>query len=183
VITVGLGDSITFLPGSWFRRTCGSGVLLTCQDAGIRGDTTTGMLARLDRDVLAAHPTIVTIMGGTNDLREKATAASIVGRLNQIIERVNAAGATVVLCTVPPRNRYARAALALNTAIRAYAKAHRVPVLDMYSIVGTKHGKYRAGMTTDGIHPNALAAAKMEAFAEKRLPKLISVPSPSSQLR
>jgi lysophospholipase L1-like esterase len=37
-------------------------------NSGICGDTTAGMLARLDRDVLAYKPSHVIIMGGTNDI-------------------------------------------------------------------------------------------------------------------
>jgi lysophospholipase L1-like esterase len=41
---------------------------LTVRNAGISGDTTTGGLKRLDRDVLAHKPHLVTVMFGMNDL-------------------------------------------------------------------------------------------------------------------
>ena len=41
---------------------------VTVRNAGISGDTTKGALARLDRDVIAHHPHLVTVMFGMNDL-------------------------------------------------------------------------------------------------------------------
>lgn len=37
-------------------------------NSGISGDTTTGMLGRFQRDVIAHQPTHLVLMGGTNDL-------------------------------------------------------------------------------------------------------------------
>lgn len=173
-LTVGLGDSITYRAGSWFRRACGAGVLSTCRDAGIRGDTTEGMLERLDQDVLALNPQVVTIMAGTNDMNYGTSTAQTMRNLDEMVTRVQARGATVVLCTVAPRHRTPEQALALNAAIRRYAKKHDVALLDTYTVLGTAKGRFRKGLTQDGVHPNAAGMAAMAAYAEARLPALLS---------
>lgn len=173
-VTVGFGDSITVYPKSWFRQVCAAGVVLhNCLNAGIRGNTTTQMLARLDSDVLSYQPTIVTVMGGTNDLQHRESTKSIVHRLDLIIERVRASGAKTVLCTVPPRDGYGKQVLALNVAIRQYAARNDVPLLDFYSLLGTKTGVYKRGLTADGIHPNLRAENLMTARARQQLPALL----------
>ncbi|MCD5309302.1 SGNH/GDSL hydrolase family protein [Kineosporia babensis] len=176
-LTVGLGDSITYRAGSWFRRVCGAGVLHTCRDAGIRGDTTAGMLERLDTDVLALKPQVVTVMAGTNDMNYGTSTAETMSNLDQLVTRIADSGAQVVLCTVAPRHRTPKQALALNTAIRKYAKAHRVPLLDTYTVLGTAQGRFKKGLTKDGVHPNAAGMAAMATYAEARLPKLLAAQS------
>ncbi len=173
LLTVGLGDSITYRVGSWFRRVCGAGVLSTCRDAGIRGDTTAGMLERLETDVLALNPQVVTIMAGTNDMNYGTSTAETMSNLDQLVTRVSDSGAQVVLCTIAPRHRTPKEALALNTAIRKYAKANRVALLDTYTVLGTANGRFKKGLTKDGVHPNAAGMAAMAAYAETRLPALI----------
>lgn len=65
-----LGDSFTFGFGvkkeeCWVSRLNTAG--RTFVNKGINGDTTSGMLARFDRDVLSHSPNYVLITGGIND--------------------------------------------------------------------------------------------------------------------
>jgi lysophospholipase L1-like esterase len=168
-VTVGFGDSITFNPDSFFRQICTGGVVLeNCLNAGIRGNTTTQMLTRIESDVLAYQPAVVIVMGGTNDLKRHESAKNILGRLDVMIDRIRSSGAVTVLCTVPPRNHYGKQVLALNNAIRG-----NVPLLDLYDPIGTARGVYKRGMTKDGIHPNLKASDLMTALAEQQLPALL----------
>jgi lysophospholipase L1-like esterase len=178
-ITIGFGDSITFKPHSWFRQVCKSAVVLqNCLNEGISGNTTTQMVARLDTDVLLYDPSIVIVMGGTNDLKQRSGPKAVLRRLDVILQRVRSSGAIVVLCTVPPRRHFETQALALNSAIRSYAGKGNVPLLDLYSSVGLKGGSWKPGLTKDGVHPTRRAADLMTAAAEKQLPKLLTSGSP-----
>jgi lysophospholipase L1-like esterase len=178
-ITIGFGDSITFKPHSWFRQVCAAGVALqNCLNEGISGNTTTQMIARLDADVLVYDPSIVFVMGGTNDLKHRATTKAIVRRLDRILKRIRESGAIAVLCTVPPRRHFETQALELNSAIRSYAVKGNVPLLDLYSAIGTKQGDYKQGMTKDGVHPTRRGADRMTALAERKLPQLLRTGSP-----
>ncbi len=173
-VTVGLGDSITIQSGSWFRQICASAVVVqNCLNAGIRGNTTAQMLARMDSDVLAHQPAIMILMGGTNDLKHRMSTKKTLRRLDTMIDQATEAGAVAVLCTIPPRNRYGKKVLALNTAIRKYAAKTDVPLLDFYGLLGTKTGIFKRGLTRDGVHPNRRAADRMAALAEERLPGLL----------
>jgi lysophospholipase L1-like esterase len=178
-ITIGFGDSITFKSHSWFRQVCKAAVILqNCLNEGISGNTTTQMTARLDSDVLLYDPSVVVVMGGTNDLKHRSATKAILRRLVGILQRVRANGAIAVLCTVPPRRHFESQALALNSAIRGYARKSNVPLLDLYAAVGSKGGDWKPRLTKDGVHPTRRAADLMTAAAEKQLPRLLSSGSP-----
>jgi lysophospholipase L1-like esterase len=182
-VTVGLGDSITFNPDSWFRQLCvGQVTLENCLNAGIRGNTTTQMLARLDSDVLVYKPAVVFLMGGTNDLKRHDSTQAILRRLDIIIDRTRATGAMTILCTIPPRNHYGKQVLSLNAAIRRYAARGNVPLLDLYESVGTRTGVYKRGLTRDGIHPNLKGSDLMTALAQQQIPTLLHPIRSSGQL-
>lgn len=71
---------------------------VTVRNAGISGDTTTGGLKRLERDVLAYKPHLVTVMFGMNDL-VRTPVSDFQNNLREIIRRCRAIDAEVVLCT------------------------------------------------------------------------------------
>lgn len=67
-----LGDSLTYGYGvkrseSWCRKL-EEKLNATVVNKGINGDTTSGMLARFERDVLIEKPDILLLIGGTNDI-------------------------------------------------------------------------------------------------------------------
>jgi lysophospholipase L1-like esterase len=178
-VTIGLGDSITFKPHSWFRQVCKNAVVLqNCLNKGINGNTTNQMLARLDTDVLRYDPSVVIVMGGTNDLKHRSETQAVLGRLKVIIARIRASGAIAVLCTIPPRRHFENRVRAMNSAIRGDARKSHVPLLDLYGAVGAKSGDWKPGLSKDGVHPTRRAAGLMTAAAERQLPKLLSSGSP-----
>ncbi len=67
-----LGDSLTYGYGIKRRdiwtQIIAESTNIECVNKGINGDTTTGMLARFNEDVINEKPNYVHIMGGTNDL-------------------------------------------------------------------------------------------------------------------
>lgn len=73
-------------------------------DKGISGQNTTQMLARFQKDVIALNPKVVVIMGGTNDLAQGVSKENIVANISAMAEMADAAGISVVLCTVTPCN-------------------------------------------------------------------------------
>ncbi len=77
-----LGDSIT---QGWGTRLGTSFPDMTVANRGISGDTTRGMLIRLNEDVLSLKPSAVVLLMGTNDLEEKATPETIASNLKLII--------------------------------------------------------------------------------------------------
>src|SRR5690606_8720843 len=63
-----LGDSIT---QGWHDNFDNAFPELRAANRGISGDTTRGMLIRLQEDVIALNPAAVVLLAGTNDLDEK----------------------------------------------------------------------------------------------------------------
>ena len=142
---------------------------ITIRNAGISGDTTTRGLLRLERDVLAHKPHLVTIMFGMNDL-VRTPVADFQNNLREIIRQCRAIDAEVILCTqnsVVENPKWPPAKVAEFTqAIRDIAKAESLPVADCYAAVESIHEKDALEWTlllSDRIHPN-MAGHKL--FAE-----------------
>src|SRR5439155_25688249 len=96
-----LGDSIT---QGWGDDMFGSFAGIKVANRGISGDTTRGVLIRLQDDVLALHPTGVVILIGTNDLEEGADPETIAANLKLILAGLEGADPKmpIVLCQVFP---------------------------------------------------------------------------------
>lgn len=142
---------------------------LSVHNAGISGDTTTGGLKRLERDVLAHKPHLVTIMFGMNDL--VGTPVDVFKKnLREMITRCQKAGAEVVLCTQnsiveTPQRPCARLA-EFTQAIRDVAKEQTLVVADCFAAFEAVHAADAAEwnlLLSDTIHPN-MAGHKL--FAE-----------------
>lgn len=133
---------------------------VTVRNAGISGDTSKGGLARLERDVLAQKPHLVTIMFGMNDL-VRVPVADFIANMRQIIQRCRAAGAEVVLCTQnsivdSPQRPMAKLA-EYSQAIRDLAKAESLGVADCFAafeVVRARDALEWNLLLSDAIHPN-----------------------------
>jgi lysophospholipase L1-like esterase len=156
-----LGDSLT-------ERQDWKGVLNVRQmvrNRGIAGDTTDGVLARLD-EIIAAKPRAVFIMIGTNDLWSANSAKKTVGNIEKIILALQGASpeTRIFVHTVfpirsePQRNDKVRA---INLKLREVAGAHGAILVDTYSIAVDDNGLLRAEYTDDGVH---LTTAGYEAW-------------------
>lgn len=178
---VAIGDSITeqdadpkadVLGTGWFADVIDLDPKLEyLWNAGIGGNTTAQMLARLGPDVLDRHPQVVFILGGTNDY-PRVTTRVTVSHLRQIVAAVRGAGARPVLFSVPPRSAAPAAVITLNAAIKTMARAQSVPYIDTHDAVSSATGAYRAGYSPDGIHPTPAAALAMAKAAFPQLVKL-----------
>ncbi len=142
---------------------------VTVRNAGISGDTTTGGLKRLERDVLAHKPHLVTIMFGMNDL-VRTPVADFEKNLREIIRRCRAIDAEVVLCTqnsiVESPQRPGAKLAEFTQAIRDIAKAESIAVADCFAAFEAVHAKDALEwnlLLSDPIHPN-MAGHKL--FAE-----------------
>ncbi len=142
---------------------------VTVRNVGISGDTTTGGLKRLERDVLAQKPHLVTIMFGMNDL-VRTPIADFQNNLREIIRRCRAIDAEVVLCTqnsiVESSQRPGAKLAEFTQAIRDIAKAEALPVADCFAAFESVHSMDALEwnlLLSDPIHPN-MAGHKL--FAE-----------------
>jgi len=143
-------------------------------NAGVGGDTTAMMLARI-ATVLSENPAWVCVMGGVNDITSDVIATSTtIANLTAIFDAVLAANARLIACVILPTTSFGTAQRKAdvdtdNTAIRAYAASHSPVVLcDWWASWSDPNvnGGYSpfAGYTSDGKHPSATGASVMGAY-------------------
>lgn len=70
-----------------------------CVNAGVAGDTSGAMRQRVDRDVLARHPTLVTLSAGINDILRNVPASEFEANVTAISNRLKQAGVSMILLT------------------------------------------------------------------------------------
>lgn len=157
-ITQGWGDVGSSFPG------------IKTANRGIGGDTSRGVLIRLQEDVIALNPSGVVLLIGTNDLEEKADPEVIAGNVRLIVEalRKHDPAMPVILCEVFPssltKSRPVEKIRKVNKLfIEAMADEPQVTVLDTYSLFANVHGDAREEEMPDLLHPNILGYAKWAA--------------------
>jgi len=95
------GDSLTYgtgaSPGMDYPSQLRRLVSLPVINAGVPGDTAAEALERLEEDVLERSPRMVLITLGGNDLKNGASKEEAFENLRLIVERIQEAGALVVL--------------------------------------------------------------------------------------
>lgn len=201
VQVVVLGDSITkgVRPGVKPAETFASliaaalrqrGLPAEVRNVGIGGERTDQALTRLDRDVLALHPRVVTVMYGTNDSyvdrgaqTNRLSVEQYRENLVLLVTRLREGGARPVLMTPP---RFARDAdpngLGENPngrlepyaqACRDVAREQRVLLVDHYEAWtrATGRGVNLRDWTTDGCHPNPRGHQEL---AERLVPIVVN---------
>jgi lysophospholipase L1-like esterase len=159
-----LGDSITQGWGDEFGGAF-DGVKLA--NRGISGDTTRGMLVRLDEDVLELNPRGVVMLMGTNDIDDGASPETIAGNVKLILEKLKEHDPKmpVVLCEVMPssatKNRPAETIRDLNRLLgEAVRDEPQVTLLDTWTLFADAKGDAKIAEFPDLLHPNAAGYAK-----------------------
>lgn len=133
---------------------------LSMVNAGISGNTTASALARIDRDVLAQQPTLVTVMFGLNDMNA-LPLEQYRANLTTIIEKCRAAGADALLCTpnnvIDTAGRPTARLEQYCEAMREVGRATQTPVCNCYAELQAFRqrdaSRWRLLMS-DAIHPN-----------------------------
>jgi acyl-CoA thioesterase-1 len=173
-VVVALGDSLTAglgvaayeaYPARLEARLRREGYAYRVVNAGVSGDTTAGGLRRVAW-VLRAHPAVVLVALGANDGLRGQPPPAIRANLEEIVRRLRAAGAGVLLAGMrAPSNygaEYTRAFAALFPAVAREAGVAFVPFpLEVITD--------RRLVQADGLHPNA---AGHQAIADRLWPHL-----------
>jgi acyl-CoA thioesterase I len=164
-VILALGDSLTAgygLPESeafparleaWLRRR---GIAARVVNAGVSGDTTAGGLARLDW-VMADKPDLVILALGANDALRGLDPATVRANLDKMIQRIDAAGAKVLLLgMLAPPNWGAAYAKAFDRIFPELAQAYHVPLYPFFLEGVAMQPELNQA---DGLHPNARGVA------------------------
>lgn len=153
-------------------------------NAGVGGDNTDNLLARIEKDVLSKKPDLVILMVGTNDMLNSKKMISFLHyqqNLEQIVEAITANGSEMVLMTSPPvdatylferhdRKLFDAAPnVKLDSArniVAQLANRHNLKVIDLYQIFKDmnlpKHNEdlffrnQKNSKVHDGVHPTIL---------------------------
>ena len=157
------GDSITQGWGDIDKAFDG----IKSANRGISGDTTRGMLIRMEEDVLSLNPSAVIMLMGTNDIEEQGTPDQISANTKLIVAAIKKHNAEVpiVLCSVFPSsaekarpNETIRELNKLNE--KAFAGDAQVTILDTWKLFANKQGDAKKEEFPDLLHPNELGYAK-----------------------
>lgn len=97
-----MGDSLTYGYGVsraevWTALISDALGKVEVINRGISGDTTGGMLARLERDVLSERPDLVILMGGSNDIFFSQDLKSAKGNISAMVFQCLASRIKVIL--------------------------------------------------------------------------------------
>jgi len=162
-----LGDSIT---QGWWDDMGGNFPGVKVANRGISGDTSRGVLIRLEEDVLALHPRGVVLLIGTNDLEENADPETIAGNLKLILAELKRHNPSmpVVLCqTFPSSATKKRPAEKIKKLNQLYANAVKgdaqVTLVENWLLFADSQGDAKPEEFPDLLHPNKTGYAKWAA--------------------
>ena len=161
-----LGDSITAL-GSWDSWLPDEQTL----NQGISGDTTDGVLARLDA-VVAEQPEVIVLLIGTNDFgNHRASAEHVVRNVETILVtlRRELPGVRLLLVSVLPRQaEYTAKIEEANRHLRQFVATCHAQYLDAWpALADGDHLDER--FTEDGLH---LTEEGYRAYVAELVPAL-----------
>lgn len=120
---------------------------------GIGGDTTHGVLARLDVSVVIPAPEVIVMMIGTNNIDDMFTDyEDIIIEMKKSLPDTEIVVLSVTPVTAADPTQNGKIALA-NVKIKAIAEEHGLTYVDMFTpLYDLEAGGLRAEYTTDGLH-------------------------------
>ncbi|HVU07659.1 MAG TPA: GDSL-type esterase/lipase family protein [Verrucomicrobiae bacterium] len=171
-----LGDSIT---QGWNSLARDFPDLKTA-NRGIGGDTTRGVLYRLDADVIALKPKAVVLLIGTNDIGNGADADDVAANIEMILLALQKSNPKmpIVVCRVMPRGdqngRFVGKIEQLNSMIDDFVKNRPgFAECDTWSIFADANGGcQKEDFHPDLLHINAAGYAKWTAALQPIFAKL-----------
>lgn len=154
-----LGNSIT--DGCEWSELFGRPHIL---NRGISGDTTQGILDRLDA-VIGGHPAKIFMMIGTNDIARGVTVDKVIENIGIIIDRTLAESPSTMLyiqSILPVSARFemfgghtskGKEIREANSRLQALAAEKGVVYIDLHTLFAeTESGELKSELTNDGLH-------------------------------
>lgn len=147
---IAFGDSLVegigATPGHDFVSVLSERLGVSIINAGLRGDTTSSALSRLNQDVLARNPRVVIVLLGGNDFLRRIPKAETFENLETIVARIRQSGSSVVLVGVSVGFFAGKYGAEYEDLARRMSTGLVPDILD--DIIG------HADLMYDGIHPN-----------------------------
>ena len=133
---------------------------------GANGDSTRGMLRRLESRVAPFDPDYVVIWGGINDLYGGFPPEDIMGNLRALYVKTSEIGAKPIACSltsVTGLDAAIRLIMALNCLIIEHCSENAILLADLFGATSDDEGRLMGGFSSDGVH---LTAAGNERVAQ-----------------
>jgi lysophospholipase L1-like esterase len=188
-----LGDSLTYGFGVSRRETW---VSLAAErtgmefiNRGVNGDTTEGMLARLQDEMTACSPDRVLLMGGSNDIFMSKTAESAKANISALAHQAAASGAIPWLGTPIPLDvdnirrdwasptdaaRFQEIGDEYAEWLRTFAGVFKIQVIDFRAAFETiSHIEQKRALYLDGLHPTPEGHRLMAQVLCRRLSEIM----------
>lgn len=153
-----LGDSIT---QGWADKFRGHFEGMKKANRGISGDTTRGVLIRLQEDVLALNPAAVVLLIGTNDLEEGADPETIAANIKLILAGLKEHNRKmpVILCKMFPSSATKKRPLdkikRVNELVAAMVKGDgQITLLETWMLYADEKGDAPKKWFPDLLHLN-----------------------------
>lgn len=149
--TVFVGDSLT--EGGrwqeWFPE-------VEAVNLGVGGDTTEGLIERID-EVSLEDPDTVVLLIGTNDVANRRAVEHVVRNIETILVSIRQAlpDARILVQSVLPRGReYAEFVKEINRHVWQFAATVRAHYLDLWPVMAEEDGELNPAYTEDRLHLN-----------------------------
>lgn len=148
-------------------------------NAGVGGNVTTEMVARVERDVLVHKPSLVVIQAGANDVSRKVPIEEFKKLLSGIITVLHENEIPVILLTINIRGEKLIAdepmVAKFNDEIRAMEDGNNVRIADAFSLQAKARAAGENVVEKDGLHPNfqgqrLIARAILDAMGYNEVP-------------
>ena len=179
-----VGDSITDL---YLLDDHYADLPLACYNRGIGGDTTSGVLKRLQVSIFDLEPSAVVLMIGTNDINGNLPEKEILDRYRQIVEAITTTlpDAKLYCVSVIPQNKQVEeystlqvdhttpVILRINAQIRQIAESCGAGFVDLFPLLADENNYLLPQYSDDGIHLNPTGLA---VWTEQMRPLLMGNP-------
>ena len=146
---------------------------------GVNGERTDEIADRFDRDVLAAHPRLVIILGGVNDVYQGLRADVVTRHLRAMYDRAEAAHIPVIALSIIPYNSATPKQNAEMHEINAWIAGQarndpRITFVDTRAAVAAAGNIDRLAGSPDGLHPDVEGYKKMALAIEPAIRRVLA---------
>lgn len=142
---------------------------VSISNRGIGGDTTAGVLNRID-SILGTNAKKVFLLIGFNDLRKDVPIETVFSNYIEIVRKLLDAEMTpYIQSTILARGHYARInkkIKILNSKLKAYAESKDLVFIDLNGILAAS-GNMSQDYTNDGVHLNGNGYAAWKSVIDK----------------
>jgi len=163
----------------WLAPAFGS---LPIMNRGVGGDQAARAMPRFERDALAAQPSVVVLLMGSNDLTAKHAPQTVANDIAALISRARERKARVIVCSILPvsgevlKQVTNDTIVATNALIKAAAERQGARYVDLHSALVDAHGRFGGSFTVEGFHANARGYFEMSRLLHPVLVKAYADP-------